>query len=106
LPTRFSRRPPFLSDPSRQAATVMVRSLVGLWSRPDLAMWPGCRVVIVLLLFAAVAATPVRIPIHGDQLSFDEGHTLLPLGERAWMGLADEPAPDFRYAEDGVSGLL
>jgi hypothetical protein len=88
------------------AATVMVRALVGLWSRPDHAMWPGSRFVIILLLLTAVAATPVRVPHHQSYSSLDERQTLVPLAERAWIGLSGGPAPFWRYTEDGVSGLL
>jgi predicted membrane protein len=38
---------------------VGVRSLVGLWSMPDLPMLPSRRTIVALLLFAALAAVPV-----------------------------------------------
>ena len=88
------------------AATVMVRALVGLWSRPDLSMWPGRRVLIVLLLLVAVAATPVRVPHPPTYGGFDEGGTLVPLAERAWIELPGGPTLFWRYTEDGVNGLL
>jgi hypothetical protein len=88
------------------AATVMIRALVGLWSRPDLAMWPGRRVMLVLLLLVAVSATPVRVPHPPTYGGFNETQTLVPLGERAWIELPGGPALFWRYTEDGVNGLL
>lgn len=78
-------------------AVTLVRAVIGLWSRPELPIWPGRRAVTLLLLLAAIAATPVQTGHDSVDDWFSEP-VLVPLAEKVRMDLFGDPTrPVWRY---------
>jgi hypothetical protein len=89
------------------AMLVLARALVGLWSAPDLPMWPGRRAATVLLLLAALAATPVQDGrTNGLAFGFGSLPTFVPMAEKVRMELTGQlHQPLWRYHYDESFGL-
>ena len=88
------------------AALVLVRALVGLWSAPELPLWPGRRAVTVLLLLAALAATPVPDQRSDDSFTLGTTVAVVPMLEKVRMELTGQPDASFWRYDESSTGLL
>jgi hypothetical protein len=53
------------------AAAMLARALLGMWSRPELPLFPGRRAAVVILLLAAFASTPVGTRPGAERLDLE-----------------------------------
>jgi hypothetical protein len=85
---------------------MLVRALVGLWSVPELSIRPGRQAVTLVLLLAALAATPVTDGRMGFTSFQWNPPTVVPLAEKVRMELTGQlHQPVWRYHDEYYFGL-